>query len=1257
MIFLAGLSGVLFACSGCSRMPWGQLSPQYDNKTFPKTFRFSSATPRLEAVWTSNGKRLWAVGESGTIVTSDDGKNWRREASGTENFLHSIVGTSDNKRLWAAGSNGTILESDDGEHWKSCASNTSADLESIYASSDAKHLWAVGDRGTILASDDGEYWSSQTSGTQNDLHSVYGTMDGKQVWAVGMRGTILESGGNGHWTPRSSGTEGYLWSIFGTEGGKRLWILSAEGKLLTSDDGHHWNSSSIGAAQYVTSIFVSDTGTKWVVGNNGTILRSEGGAQWKPVNSGTMCNLRSLTGSSDGRHLWAVGEQDTILQSEDGEQWQSATHAIQYDLLSVFGAADGRKLWIVGQDGRVLESQDGQSWKSQAIGVSNDLSSVFAVADGTREWAAGTGGTILDSEDGEHWQARETNTENDLHSIFANSDGNRAWAVGANGTIMKSADGEHWGKTVSGTLEDLNAVFGTRNGDHLWAVGENGTILESRDGESWTLDPNSSQIDLSSVFSTGDGKKAWAAGSNGTILELDDGKHWTAISSGTSQDLVTLFGTNDGKRLWAVGRQGTILQSDDGKHWNARSSGIRGDLLSVFVAGDGNRLWAAGPHGAILLGNAREVLPVLRHARLLHSLSGHILELRVEKETSTPAPTKIWIEGRNDYDNQRDFPWRQVSQCASEDQDPMRWQCSFQPSALSLNAGQQVHFRIHVERDRGADVYGFTALYDPWQWVRENSGLLGFVAALLLCIGLPTVLLFVHPLGNLTLYRVVGLSQLEQIKIPVLGDFVQVAIKLVAVIPWFVRHPRTLDAWVKKYRGRIHETWYPESTLALPSSTQNTTGTPSSSAAAMPRCQFRYVPSPIRVDDPVSGSLIERPNAGEIRKFVKPSRTTIQIVGPGGAGKTTLARQVSEWAIQSEGGSGLSDHPVLPIWVDEELDPEKKTLSSVVKGRLIAALPDVTIEDELFSALLKRQRLFVILDRVSERSPTTQHYIETIYRSVSVGCLVLTSRTQISIDGAQTKYIYPQLLNSTTVANFMAGLLTVLLQETDSEGDLKQMPLISIDEQGELLKRLASLIRLRTQEGEKDIPLVPLVVRLFVEEAARLLKSGKALDNLPVSLPDVYFRHLRQVNPDDPSVPYFLPMEIMLGSSKLLGKLALQPDFIPKEFTRQQAVGALGAGGYSVTNSSDPLVRLTLNGVLFEMEGGIATKFRFSLDPIAEFLAAAAYADECENGTAESKDILTQSSGAEGFQLAFKLIRQAYPENRPRPAGTVDQSL
>ena len=74
-------------------------------------------------------------------------------------------------------------------------------------------------------------------------------------------------------------------------------------------------------------------------------------------------------------------------------------------------------------------------------------------------------------------------------------------------------------------------------------------------------------------------------------------------------------------------------------------------------------------------------------------------------------------------------------------------------------------------------------------------------------------------------------------------------------------------------------------------------------------------------------------------------------------GKTTLARQISEWAIQSGPSSGLSDHPILPIWVDEELDSDKKTLPLIVKGRLVAALPEEMIEDELFAALLKKQRL------------------------------------------------------------------------------------------------------------------------------------------------------------------------------------------------------------------------------------------------------------------------------------------------------------
>ncbi|MBZ5615886.1 MAG: hypothetical protein LAO23_17910 [Acidobacteriia bacterium] len=373
----------------------------------------------------------------------------------------------------------------------------------------------------------------------------------------------------------------------------------------------------------------------------------------------------------------------------------------------------------------------------------------------------------------------------------------------------------------------------------------------------------------------------------------------------------------------------------------------------------------------------------------------------------------------------------------------------------------------------------------------------------------------------------------------------------------------------------------------------------------------------------------------------------MQIVGPGGAGKTTLARQIGQWAFQNGPGTGLGDHPMLPVWVDEELHPEKNPLPAVVKGKLLAALPDQEIEDDLFSALLKKQRLLVFVDRLSERSPVTQRYIETIYRSVRIGCLVLTSRTPLTIDGSQSVCIYPQPLNSATLLNFMTGLLAVFL--TDASHDelgRRTKPFSSIQEQLKLGERLAALIRLRTQEGEEDVPLVPLPVRLFVEQAVRLLQTGSELNELPRSLPDVYLRHLRQVNPEDPSAQHFLDKDRMLKVAKILGKTAVGKDYVPKEFSRNDAIAELKAAGEVVSASSDPTVRLRMNGVLLEKPEGIDTRLRFALDPVAEFLAAAAYAEECGSDTDQWNKVLSQSTHAPEFQIALKLTREAYGKAR-----------
>ena len=61
----------------------------------------------------ADGKRGWAVGDKGTILSSQNGgETWQSQTSGTTNDLLSVQFAADGKRGWAVGKNGTILRLD-----------------------------------------------------------------------------------------------------------------------------------------------------------------------------------------------------------------------------------------------------------------------------------------------------------------------------------------------------------------------------------------------------------------------------------------------------------------------------------------------------------------------------------------------------------------------------------------------------------------------------------------------------------------------------------------------------------------------------------------------------------------------------------------------------------------------------------------------------------------------------------------------------------------------------------------------------------------------------------------------------------------------------------------------------------------------------------------------------------------------------------------------------------------------------------------
>ena len=501
--------------------------------------------------------------------------------------------------------------------------------------------------------------------------------------------------------------------------------------------------------------------------------------------------------------------------------------------------------------------------------------------------------------------------------------------------------------------------------------------------------------------------------------------------------------------------------------------------------------------------------------------------------------------------------------------------------------------------------------------------------AVVLVLGCLTLILFMRPIWNLKLYRLLKLDKIGDISIPGIGDLLKAVLRTLAVLPWYAKHPRTLDAWIQHNREALATSW------------SNDVPQTRSTEGRNPEISAAYVQLPVRIGGPSAGSLLQQPTAEDFTRLLAECRCQLQIVGPGGAGKTTLARQVGRWALDGSVRAGNGRHKLIPVWIDEDLS-DTNSLSKVIRDKLYASLPNEDLENDFCDALLRKQRLLVIMDRLSERSAETQSYMRNIYRSTRLSALIVTSRTATPVDGLIPTLVFPQPLNSASLLFFMTSLLTTLTANRSESSAGEVGPLGTMTEQLQLGQRLASLIELRTPDGKQEIPLLPLQVRLFVEQAIDFLSIGKTLDDLPASLPEVYVQYLKQVNPKTSRTSNSLSDEEMLKVTKTLGKLALQPNYSPKEFTREAAQEALKSRGWASFDRIDPIERLKSNGVLFQKEIGAYTRFRFALDPIAEFLGAFAYAEECGSNRDSWKRTFENSAAAPGFQIALKLIRQAY---------------
>ncbi|TFU17617.1 sialidase family protein [Thermus tengchongensis] len=345
----------------------------------------------LNAVAFAQGLFL-AVGWGGLILTSQDGRSWHRQASGT---WKGLFGIARSERLWVVvGEGGTVLTSSDGIRWHQAVLEGAPFLTGV--AWNGSRFVAVGWGLALYTSEDGLAWEPLHPGTGQQLWSVaFGPQGFVAVGHEGPMGIVLFS------------PEGTAWTL---EARVPAWLL-----------GVGW-----GRGQYVA------------VGERGTILLSPNGKRWVKVETPVQKWLYAVAYGED--RFVAAGE--ALLLSREGKVWRAFPLPQEETLLGLtFGAGT---FLAAGEKGNLYASRDGIRWEKV---LSLGRPWLRGLVHGNGRFVASGHGKVLVAQRGWDWEeASAPHLPKHLPSV-AHGDGRFA-LVGhprpGEGVVAFSEDGLAW---------------------------------------------------------------------------------------------------------------------------------------------------------------------------------------------------------------------------------------------------------------------------------------------------------------------------------------------------------------------------------------------------------------------------------------------------------------------------------------------------------------------------------------------------------------------------------------------------------------------------------------------------------------------------------------------------------------------------------------------------------------------------------------------------------------------------------------------
>jgi photosystem II stability/assembly factor-like uncharacterized protein len=273
----------------------------------------------------------------------------------------------------------------------------------------------------------------------------------------------------------------------------------------------------------------------------------------------------------------AVGNNGLVLTSPNGAEWK--VRRIKNSQISLKGVAWGNDRYVgVGSAGIILTSSDGLAWTEYYPPAATGKKLMQVVWVNNRFVTVGDEGLILTSADGVEWAEQNSGTVDELLGVAGGN--GRFVVVGKHGTIVTSSNGKDW--TVQGLEGERSLNSVAWSGQEFVAVGDLGygsVLARSLDGQEWELKEFTGFERLLSDI-TWSGTHFVVVGTD--IAISPDGREWTFLNIGAPDTGYQLYfrlvaGVNDS--YVATGLEGEVFISQDGMIWRGGKN-IRINLTS-----------------------------------------------------------------------------------------------------------------------------------------------------------------------------------------------------------------------------------------------------------------------------------------------------------------------------------------------------------------------------------------------------------------------------------------------------------------------------------------------------------------------------------------------------------------------------------------------------------------------------------------------------------------------------------------------------